>query len=444
MISLRNKLSLKFRSFGAAILALIVFIPLTALTLEQAFVSSLAQSMKSQLNIQSLMLISEFEFDEGEASMPETLTNDSFNLPGSGLSAFIIGEQRLLWRSLSSLDWQHIPPLPSPSIGQELFLEDTINQQQYFIYSFTAEFENSDIFTEVTLHVVQNKNMFNLEVIAFRNTLWNWLMLISLLLLALLIFSLGAALRPINHLISQIDAIEQGQQRQLTVVYPPELEKLKARLNHLLNAEYQQRERYKNSLGDLAHSLKTPLSVLAGITTLPVTAKEPIEQIDNIIQRQLKRAVAGTGSGWSQGIPISPTTEKLINAMGKVYADKKLSISQNIPKEALFYGDQTDLMEILGNLLDNACKAASEKVAISVTQQPQYLSLNVDDDGPGIDPVNRKTLLHRGVRLDSYQSGQGIGMAVVSDLVAAYQGKLLIDDSQLGGAHIEVQLPTKQ
>ncbi|GAC14703.1 ATP-binding protein [Aliiglaciecola lipolytica] len=432
------KLSLRLRSFAAALLALLLFIPLSAMTLEQAFTRSLSQSMLEQLRVQSLTLISEFEMGDGVPDMPEQLFNDKLNIPGSGLYAFIKINQQIVWKSLSTLNWSEQPQLDAPIIGEEIFLPDFSLSSDYFMYAYTAEFEGSDNFVPVSFFIVQDKLTFEKERDAFSNTLWYWLGFLALLLLVVLIGSLNMALSPINTLIGQIKKTEEGDIERLQETYPPELEKLKRSINHLLDTEQQQRSRYKNSLSDLAHSLKTPLAVLTGNPNLPRSANEPLTQIDNIIQRQLKRAVAGAGSGWDQAQTILPIVKKLQSAMRKVHADKHLSISIDIDESVQFRGDQTDLMELLGNLMDNACKAAKSTVMVSAMQTNKMLRITVEDDGQGIEPQHREALLHRGKRLDSYQEGQGIGMAVVTDLISAYHGKMEISDSTLGGAKIDM------
>jgi two-component system sensor histidine kinase PhoQ len=428
------------------LLALLIFIPLTAVTLEQAFNGSLSQSMLQQLRVQSLSLISEFELDNtgSQAVMPEQLYNDQFNMPGSGLYAFIQSEKDVLWQSLSTLNWQQQPALEAPDIGAEAFVEDFLMQNNYFLYAFTAEFESSLGYQPVTFYILQDKQVFNTEKSKFANTLWNGLGLIALLLLILLLIGLNAALLPISRLNQQIRQAESGQLKRIDQRYPPELEKLKSSINNLLDTEQQQRSRYKNSLNDLAHSLKTPLAVLSGTEGLPELAKEPINQINLQIQRQLKRAVAGTSSTFEQAVPIKPVVDKLFNAMDKVYADKHLTLTHDIQHQALsFNGDITDLMEILGNVLDNACKAAAKQVTLSVLTSLNKLQIHIEDDGPGIPKNKRKQLLERGTRLDSYKEGQGIGMAVVADLVSAYQGKLEIKKSDLGGAKLIFIFPIK-
>lgn len=441
-----RSLSLRLRSFAAALLALLIFIPLTAVTLEKAFNSSLSQSMLEQLRVQSLTLISEFEMDDSgsHAIMPEQLYNDEFNMPGSGLYAFIQFNKEILWQSLSTLNWQLEPQFSAPKIGAETFIEDFTMQKDYFLYAYTAEFETSNGYQPISFYILQDKQTFDTEKQKFATTLWNWLGLIALLLLVLLLVSLNAALLPISRLNKQIREAERGQLKRIDQNYPPELEKLKHSINNLLDTEQQQRSRYKNSLSDLAHSLKTPLAVLSGTNGLPFQAKEPINQINLQIQRQLKRAVAGTSSSFEQSITIKPVVDKLFNAMSKVYADKKLTLTQIIePEEIGFNGDVTDLMEILGNVLDNACKAAKSQVQLSAYVNYNNLVFDVDDDGPGIPQNKREQLLVRGARLDSYQEGQGIGMAVVADLVAAYQGRLEINKGNLGGAKLTFIFPIK-
>ena len=433
---MRN-LSLRLRSFAAAILTLLIFIPLTVITLEKAFNNSLSQSMQQQLRVQSLTLISEFEFEENRPVMPEMLFNDQLNVPDAGLYAFVVSGEKIVWKSQSTLNWQQQPVFVPPSIGEEEFMEDFILKNDYFLFAYTAEFEAQDGFQPVSFFILQDKRIFNTEKDKFANTLWYWLGLIALLLLVLLLVSLNAALLPISRLNRQIKQAESGQLRRIDQQYPPELDKLKKSINNLLNSEEQQRARYKNSLSDLAHSLKTPLAVLAGNSALPEDAKEPVQQINLLIQRQLKRAVIGGHSGWEQAVAIKPVLVKLVNAMQKVYLEKNLEFNlDEVEVDTHFQGDITDLMEILGNILDNACKAAQHMVVLKCTMTNQWLQMSVEDDGPGIPADKRLLLLERGIRLDSYKEGHGIGMAVVADLVSAYQGQLNIETSQLGGALI--------
>lgn len=436
-----RKLSLKVRIFTAALLALLFFIPLMSFALKQAFVASLTESMQERMALQSLTLISEFDVIDSEYEMPEVMVHGEFNLPDSGLYGVILNYDQLVWRSVSAINWQWPEIIHFPLPGQESFTIVGEEDNEYFRYSYTAEFETDIGYSPVAFHVFQDRKGFNIEVEQFETTLISWLGIISAVLFLLLLFSLNTALRPIQNLVSEIANIEGGNAKRIDHNYPSELETLKTNLNHLLTTEESQRERYKNSLGDLAHSLKTPLAVLSGLPSLPEEGKEPVAQIDSIIQRQLKRAVAGAGSGWNQKEAVLPIISKLTDAMEKVYTDKNLSIEFEIAEDAFFYGDSTDLMELMGNIMDNACKAAKSHILISTQVTGSKISISVADDGKGIPAEKVALLLERGKRLDSYEAGQGIGMAVVADLVAAYQGQLDIVQSELGGAKIIISFP---
>ncbi|MDN4501144.1 ATP-binding protein [Alteromonadaceae bacterium BrNp21-10] len=427
-----SKLSLKRRSFIAAMLVLLVFIPLTALTLEKAFVNSLTQSIQEQLRIQNLGLISEFELVDGTIHMPFILFNDALNLPSSGTYAFIAIHRVPAWQSSSTVAWEEPPELSRPSAGNELFQSIEVNDESYFQFSFTAEFEDGDFVFPITFHILQNQQIFNDERDAFRATLWKWLGLMALILVVLLLFSLSTALRPISNLIQQIRAVEKGDKQRIDNYYPSELEKLKDSINHLIEVEEKQRQRYHNSLSDLAHSLKTPLAVLQGLTDLPADAQQPLTQINNQIQRQLKRAVGGKGSGWQKSIEVAPIAEQVINALSKVYQSRQLTIQLHKEYAGQFRGDKTDLMELLGNILDNACKAAQSKVEVKIQGSAKQLVLIIEDDGPGIAPEQRDMLMQRGKRLDTYAEGQGIGMAIVADLLEAYDASIEFLDNNTG------------
>ena len=153
-----------------------------------------------------------------------------------------------------------------------------------------------------------------------------------------------------------------------------------------------------------------------------------------MIEHQLKRAASGGTDTWKKQTNVKPVIDSLVSAMKKVYQDKSIQYIQSIDEEAYFLGDKTDLMELVGNLLDNACKACEALIEIKVSQLNNTLSIHIGDDGPGI-PEQQRTLLNvRGQRLDTYEKGHGVGMAIVADLIDGYQGKMKIATSDLGGA----------
>ena len=246
--------------------------------------------------------------------------------------------------------------------------------------------------------------------------------------------------RPLSVLDHEIRRVESGKQEQLTGKYPAELMALKEDLNLLLASQNRQKQRYRHHLSDLAHALKTPLAVL---NTSPLSEqpelKEQLDRISAMIDHQLKRASSSGQDVWKKQIPLQPLLEKMIKALGKIYQHKGCHIDVDCPPDTAFKGDETDMMEILGNLLDNACKACQHQVRLQVSTNP--FTLVVEDDGPGIPAARRSQLFQRGTRLDTYQEGHGVGLSIVAELVSSYNGDLDVGDSELGGARFQIRFP---
>ncbi len=436
-------LSLQLRAIGLTLIALMLFIPLTVLTLDKAYTASLTQAKQDELKLMSLALISAFELDGDIPFMPELLYEEQLNLPDSGYVGLIRFRNKTVWQSASALHYDIAQPPPSPSVGEEYFVEDYTAQfdrkRSHFAYAFTAEFAGTDDFEPVHFYIFNDKTEFNQERDAFLRTVWQWLTVLAFALLVLMLIGMALLLSPVRLLIKEISLTAKGKQARLTHHYPVEFSGLQSSINQLMQIEEDQRKRYKNSLDDLAHSLKTPLAIALGTKNLPDEARDALKQIDNLIQRQLKRATV-TKSGWQPSVEIKPVVMKLVQAIEKIYRDKDLSI-EVLGDNMQFQGDKTDLMEMVGNLLDNAAKAANTKITISLKQSRKWLEVCVEDDGPGIPAHLREKLLQRGERLDTYAEGQGIGMAVVADLITIYQGRLLIEETEASGAMITLQFP---
>lgn len=439
-----KSLSLRLRSLVLAIIALALFLPTTVVTLDTAYTSSLTQAKYNELKLMGLALISAFELEGDTPYMPELLNDEQLNLPESGYMAAIVFRDHVVWQSASSL-YHSLTKTPlTPSVGEEQFNEEFAapfdQHRPYFTYAYSAEFEALSDFEPVHFYIFNDKADFNHERKTFSRTLWQYLTMLGLGLLVILLIGLNRVLSPVRLLISEIRRATKGDTQQLSEQYPPEFSGLQNSINQLLKSEADQRTRYKNSLGDLAHSLKTPLAVALGTPNLPDDAKEPLRQIDALIQRQLKRATLGA-TAWEKPEAIEDVVTSINNALSKVYRDKALEFE--VTGTGLFWGDKTDLMEMLGNVLDNASKAAKKKIAINISMSEQWSQVNIHDDGPGIATDKIEQLLTRGQRLDTYQEGQGIGMAVVADLVDAYQGQLHIARSELGGAAITLRFPVQ-
>jgi two-component system sensor histidine kinase PhoQ len=218
-------------------------------------------------------------------------------------------------------------------------------------------------------------------------------------------------------------------------------------MNALLRSDRERLLRYRNTLGNLAHSLKTPLAVARSLATTP-QLQEQITRMDDIVGYQLKRAAMSGGAGLgSAPIEVAGVIESLRVTLQKVYADKGIDIQLQVDANARYIGDQGDLLEIAGNILDNACKWCRTQVLLTAAPlitpgtRREGLILIIEDDGPGIAIEKREHVLKRGARLDERVSGQGIGLSVVQEVAQLSGGSVNIDTSSLGGAKITVRLP---
>jgi two-component system sensor histidine kinase PhoQ len=264
-------------------------------------------------------------------------------------------------------------------------------------------------------------------------------------------------LAPLRRVINDLQAIESGRQTQLEGAYPKELKGLTDNLNKLINNERDHLARYRNTLGNLAHSLKTPLAVLRGEVENSSendlskrTMSEQVNRMSQIVEYQLQRAATSGRSAITARVKTLDVVSKIINALNKVYADKNIIVDMQVDESSRFQGDEGDLMEMLGNLLDNAYKCCKNQVRISSKatgaskpgSSPDF-ELFVEDDGPGMHEDQIEKLLERGVRGDLDTKGHGIGLAMVNDIIEIYSGTLSIDKSDLGGSRIKVHVPLK-
>jgi two-component system sensor histidine kinase PhoQ len=434
----------------SAMFMVMVMLPIIGITLSNAFNEQLQSALENELRAYSFSIFSVAEVENNQLLMPELLLENQFNVIQSGLYAEIttikpvFAENQViqypvdlntLWQSTSLMGVDLTKDLPSPKIGESLFTEVMIENQPHMVYSISVSFGESEDSFPVTLHIFKDEAEFLAITNGFKQQLWIWLVLLIVVFIIAQFIWLKWTLKPLNTLTLELENVEQGKQNSLEQTYPIELEQVTTQLNTLLSTEQNQRKRYRNALSDLAHSLKTPLAVIQSQPALAKETNEQITNISNMVEHQLKRAQSAGESSWHLGVSIEETANKLVNTLNKIYRDKQLKLSVNIQEKALFKGDEADLMEILGNLLDNACKAAKSRIDFSVSFNADTLRLAIADDGQGIEESQRKTILERGTRADTYEKGHGIGLAIVRDLVNSYNGELTIQNSSsLGGA----------
>jgi signal transduction histidine kinase len=257
-------------------------------------------------------------------------------------------------------------------------------------------------------------------------------------------------LEPLRRMGRALGGIRAGEATRLEGGFPAEIQPLATELNALLDHNEALVERARTHVGNLAHGLKTPLSVLtnearrargplADLVTRQVALMR--HQVDHHLARA--RAIA-TGTILGARTELLPALEDLRRTLGRIYADKALVIEVACPPELAFRGARQDLDEMLGNLLDNACKWASARVTVRVAAAADQLQVRVEDDGPGLPPARRAEVLGRGRRLDEQVPGTGLGLAIAADLAQLYRGRLALEDAAGGGLCALLTLPAAE
>ncbi|MDY6890503.1 MAG: ATP-binding protein [Pseudomonadota bacterium] len=444
-------LSLRARLLRASALILPLVIVVAGVALLKAFHGSLESAEASQARLHVYLLLGAIEVDGGQLKLPNALLEPGFERDGSGVYGFIhAADGRLLWRSRSSLGLtpETVQQLPNGLLqpGQAQFRHLPRQGLYLFQYPVVWEAEGGDIRFLVSVlrsdgHVVSEMKAFSLQLLG-------WLSGVGLVALLAQYFIMRWGLRPLDLLAADLQRIEAGMADHLDGRYPEEVQGVTQSLNRLIEFERRQRERYRNTLADLAHSLKTPLAVIRGaaddctdLHSYRRLVEEQTQRMQQIVQYQLSRAVKSGGRGLAPAVAVAPLVERLVRVMEKVYAAKPTEVSLALQPEAGFAGDERDLMELLGNLLDNAFKYGNGKVAVSAQLEGERLVITLSDNGAGVAPAQRQVILHRGARLDSQTPGQGIGLAVALDIVSSYDGALEVSGSALGGACFRVELP---
>ncbi|MGL4859015.1 MAG: two-component system sensor histidine kinase PhoQ [Enterobacteriaceae bacterium] len=286
-------------------------------------------------------------------------------------------------------------------------------------------------------------------------TVWMWFgyLLLANLVLVVPLLWLAAywSLRPIKKLAEQVRELEYGQRELLDQLPPHELRSLVLNLNTLLQSERKRYEKYRTTLSDLTHSLKTPLAVLQSTLRSMRSRQQSIAEAEPIMLEQISRISQQVGYYLHRATirnehytvgrevhSVAALLDSLCSALSKVYRHKGVDIQLNVPAELVFIGDKNDFMEVLGNLLDNACKYCLEFIQVTATLKEDQLWILIDDDGPGIAVAQRERIFIRGQRADTLQPGQGLGLSSAREIVEQYQGSITILDSPLGGACIQV------
>jgi two-component system sensor histidine kinase PhoQ len=447
----RSAPSLQARLLLTLALLLLAAAAVAAWSLDSLYREQGLRSRQAVLEAQVIALISSADIDAEGLLVPGNLAEPRLATPGSGLYAEIVGS-RGSWRSPSTLgSGLNLEALPAT--GERLFEHATLADGTSVLgLSLGVQWELEDGTTrDFLIRAAESLEPWYDEVARLRAWLFTGSVVLGLLLLAGLAVALRIGLMPLRRLEIEIADVEAGRRELLGGEWPRELAGVTGNLNALLAGERKRLERYRTTLGNLAHSLKTPLAALRGLVESGQWDRQlltpQLDRMQDIVQHQLKRAVFGGTGATLTDLPVQGPLEQLRGALAKVYSDKAARATLAVAPGTADPIDAGDFLELAGSLMDNAWKYCSAEVAVraipwtSAEWRRPGLVLDVEDDGHGIPASDRGRVLERGARADESVAGQGIGLSVAREVAAAYSGTLEIGDSRLGGARVSVRLP---
>ncbi|WP_075184957.1 ATP-binding protein [Teredinibacter haidensis] len=441
--------SLAARLTLSSVLVLPVILGFSAYSLDRAFRNSLINAEQQALQAHLYSLLGAAEPEDHQLYLPETMAEPRFNRPQSGLYGLVTNTKgEIVWKSDSfpADDSLSLPRRAQLAPGQELFNEQLLREEPHFVLSFDSVWEINQQDTLFRFSIIHDQHQLQEELKGYRDALWLWLGGIAILFIIAQFLITRWGLKPLDRLAQALKKFQQGHNSQLEGEYPTEIAPVIHNLNELLETEQGQRQRYKNTLSDLAHSLKTPLAIIraeleSNSPTQQNAINEQVSRMADIIQHQLQRATLTATSSIRAKTPLAATINRLSTALRKVFREKQFSVDINIPENLQFPGDESDALEVFGNILENAFKYGQNKIQIGAQTNNDVLTVSIEDNGPGIADELKQRLLTRGARADTSIQGQGIGLSIVVDILSSYQGQLEVSDSELGGAKFTLLFP---
>ena len=447
----KARVSLRLRLIVLAALVTAISLGLVGLALDAAFHKSSEAGLQARMESLVYLVLAATEVaDGGFLSVQDDPGDPRLGQPASGIYAQVQGQHNQ-WTSPSSIGVS-LPELQAIEPGETQFLAP-IADSDFYSLRYGVAYELSDErLLPATVTILAASLELQQEEQAFRAGLSRSLGTVGVILVLAQLLFLTLGLRPLRRITRDIAGIESGNLQRLEDHYPKELEPLIRNINNLLDTEKANQARYSNALDSLAHSLKTPLSVIrsslpADTATKSEAVNNAVSDMQHLIATRLQRAAASTRRTMAPAVDVRTQAERLIQSLTRVYSQNLINIDAIIEPGLVFYGEQRDLLELVGNMLDNACKYGGGQVRLSAqwldAAEPRAgISLQVEDNGPGMAQGKSEQLLRRGIRGDERVEGHGFGLAIVMEIVSAYNGEIEIRQSDLGGACVSVFLQT--
>ena len=448
--------SLALRLFVTATRWTVVILIGTAILLSSLYRQAVERSFDHRLSVYLRSLVADVASPEMPPDkFPQSLGEPLFELPLSGWYwqvSRLDGKQDV--RSSRSLWERPLAKLPKLENGaletetREGYVQGPEDQKLRLIER-TVDLGADGRFL---ISVAGDATEIDSETDAFSQALAITFGALSIVLILTTMFQVRFGLSPLKRISESLTAIRSGTTERLEGKFPDEIAPLARETNALIDANKQIVERARTHVGNLAHALKTPLSVMVneaasrGDDPFAVKVLEQTEIMRDQVARHLERArLAARLTTIATLTEVPPVVGALARTMEKIYRDKNIAIALDAPAHLTFLGERQDLEEMVGNLLDNACKWATSRVSVEVVDEKAVshaqLRIVVDDDGRGLSPSEREQVAHRGKRLDETKPGSGLGLSIVVELAALYGGKLTLGTAPIGGLRAELMLP---
>ncbi|MBV8839801.1 MAG: sensor histidine kinase [Alphaproteobacteria bacterium] len=452
--------SLALRLFVSATVVTVVILLITGVVLSSLYRDGVERSFDLRLEVYLRTLVAEVTAPEEGEKISQSLGEPKFDLPLSGwywqvtkLAAAKpeVRASRSLWDSrLPHLEDLNVTTSPDglrkryvagPEDQRLRVIERTVDLGDDGRYLFAVAGDALEIDDETQ---------------GFDRAIAITFVALAVVLLITTMFQVRFGLAPLKRISESLAAIRSGKAERLEGRFPVEIAPLARETNALIEANREIVERARTHVGNLAHALKTPLSVIVNEATArgedPLAAKvrEQADVMRDQVQRHLERArIAARATVVGTVTDVAPVVTSLARSMEKIHRDRGIAIDIETPRDTRFRGERQDLEEMVGNLVDNACKWAQSRVAVEVlperdaAQATATLRVVVDDDGPGLTPAQRALVgaVRRGQRLDETKPGSGLGLSIVVDLAALYGGALTLGTAPIGGLRAELVLP---
>ena len=448
--------SLRFRLLAGTLAWVLLTIVVAGWGLDSLFKQHMMQQVRAELTLHFNQLLSFVAIDaDGKVSVPHALSDARFDQPLSGLYWQIDqqneqgqAETTGLLRSRSL--WDNV--LPTSDIGntsaalQEFIITDTDGSVLNAVGRIIQPEEESSL--PLRLVVAINHDIVALPAERFRNMLILALTVLAVGLMVAVTIQVILGLRPFGRLRKSLADVHEGKALHIEGDFPAELEPLVNDFNKVLDVNAEVIERARTQAGNLAHAVKTPLAILSNAaakeqTSFSALVKEQVAMAQRQVNYHLARARAAAAmQASSSRTSVKTSLEALIRVMQRLYTEKNLDIRLHLQEEnCTFRGEEQDFQEMLGNILDNACKWASHAISITVVSTQSEIVITVDDDGEGLPETQKDLIFQRGIRADEKKPGTGLGLDIVRDLTDLYHGMVMTAPSPLGGLRVVLRLP---